>query len=49
MRKQVATNDHAPEDYRADTVRNLDAWYQAFGVKPGEKLYLSPEQRVRIW
>jgi len=30
-------------------VRNLDAWYAAFGVKPGEKLYLPPEQRVRIW
>jgi hypothetical protein len=31
------------------TVRNLDAWYPAFDVKPGEKLYLTPDQRVRIW
>jgi predicted metalloendopeptidase len=30
-------------------VRNMDAWYEAFGVKPGDKLYLAPEQRVRIW
>jgi predicted metalloendopeptidase len=30
-------------------VRNLDAWYEAFGVKPGDKLYLPPEKRVRIW
>jgi predicted metalloendopeptidase len=49
MRKQVATNDHAPEDYRADTVRNLDAWYDAFDVRPGQRLYLAPESRVRIW
>jgi endothelin-converting enzyme/putative endopeptidase len=30
-------------------VRNLDAWYAAFGVKPGDKLYVAPDQRVRIW
>jgi putative endopeptidase len=30
-------------------VRNVDAWYEAFGVKPGDKLYLAPEQRVTIW
>jgi putative endopeptidase len=49
MRKQVATNDHAPEDYRADTVRNLDAWYDAFDVRPAQRLYLEPAARVRIW
>jgi len=49
LRKQIATNDHAPEDYRADTVRNLDAWYDAFDVRPGQKLYLEPAARVRIW
>lgn len=49
MRKQVATNDHAPEDYRADTVRNLDAWYAAFDVRPGQRLYLEPAARVRVW
>jgi putative endopeptidase len=49
LRQQVITDGHAPDEYRADTVRNVDAWYRAFDVKPGEKLYLSPEQRVRIW
>lgn len=49
LRKQIATNDHAPEDYRADTVRNLDAWYDAFDVRPGQRLYLEPAARVRIW
>jgi predicted metalloendopeptidase len=49
LRKQVATNDHAPEDYRADTVRNLDAWYEAFDVRPGQRLYLEPAARVRVW
>jgi predicted metalloendopeptidase len=49
LRQQVITDGHAPDEYRADTVRNLDDWYKAFDVKPGEKLYLAPEQRVRIW
>lgn len=49
MRLQIATDHHAPEKYRIATVRNLDAWYEAFDVKPGDKLYLSPESRVRIW
>jgi putative endopeptidase len=35
LRQQVITDGHAPDEYRADTVRNLDAWYKAFGVKPG--------------
>ena len=49
LRKQVATDNHAPEDYRADTVRNLDAWYHAFDVRPGQRLYLEPSARVRVW
>jgi putative endopeptidase len=49
LRQQVLTNEHAPGEYRADTVRNIDAWYAAFGVKQGEKLYLAPPDRVRIW
>ncbi len=49
LRKRVATDGHAPGMFRALTVRNLDAWYEAFGVKPGDKLYLPPEQRVTIW
>ena len=49
LRTQIATNDHAPEDYRAATVRNLDAWYDAFDVRPGQRLYLAPAARVRVW
>ncbi len=49
LRQQVLTDEHSPAEYRADTVRNNDAWYAAFDVKPGEKLYLAPEERVRIW
>ncbi len=49
LRQTVLTNGHAPGMYRALTVRNLDAWYQAFGVMPGDGLYLSPKERVRIW
>ena len=49
LRDQVVTDPHAPAQYRAYTVRNLDAWYAAFAVKPGEKLYLAPGDRVRVW
>lgn len=49
LRARIATDGHAPGQYRALTVRNLDAWYKAFDVKPGDKLYLPPEKRVRIW
>jgi endothelin-converting enzyme/putative endopeptidase len=48
MRKQL-TNDHAPETYRVATVRNFDAWYDAFDVRPGQRLYVEPGARVRIW
>ncbi|WP_338681047.1 M13 family metallopeptidase [Janthinobacterium sp. TB1-E2] len=48
-RQQILTDGHAPAQYRAATVRNLDAWYPAFDVKPGQQLYLAPEQRVRVW
>lgn len=49
LRLQLTTDGHAPDEFRADTVRNLDAWYQAFGIKPGRKLYLAPDARVRVW
>jgi putative endopeptidase len=49
LRQLVATDSHAPSRWRAEIVRNLDAWYRAFDVKPGQKLYLEPEARVRIW
>ena len=49
LRRQIVTDVHANAPYRALTVRNLDAWYAAFEVKPGQKLYLTPDQRVKIW
>jgi len=49
LRRQVLTDTHAPARFRAATVRNSDAWYPAFDVKPGEALYLPPGKRVRIW
>ena len=49
LRNSVLTNVHAPDMYRAATVRNQDAWYEAFGVKPEQKLFLAPEQRVKVW
>ncbi|HWG49049.1 MAG TPA: M13 family metallopeptidase, partial [Candidatus Acidoferrales bacterium] len=49
LRRQLMTDPHAPGRYRAETVRNVDPWYAAFEVKAGEKLYLAPAQRVRIW
>jgi predicted metalloendopeptidase len=49
FRDQVATDTHAPGEFRSDTVRNVDGWYKAFEVLPGAKLYLKPEERVRIW
>lgn len=48
MRTQLAS-DHAPEMYRVATVRNLDAWYGAFDVQPGQRLYVEPRARVKIW
>ncbi|HEY6339476.1 MAG TPA: M13 family metallopeptidase [Candidatus Sulfotelmatobacter sp.] len=49
LRQQVLTDSHSPGQYRALTVRNIDAWYAAFDVQAGEKLYLAPPERVRIW
>ncbi|HST09016.1 MAG TPA: M13 family metallopeptidase [Terriglobales bacterium] len=49
LRRQVATDIHLPGKYRSDSARNVDGWYEAFGVAAGDKLYLKPEERVRIW
>jgi putative endopeptidase len=50
VRRQVVSDPHSPRQYRVNgPVRNIDAWYAAFGVKPGDKLYVAPDQRVRIW
>ena len=49
LRQGIVTDGHSPDEYRADTVRNLDAWYPAFEVKAGQKLFLPPEGRVHVW
>jgi putative endopeptidase len=50
VRKQVVSDPHSPRQYRVNgVVRNIDAWYASFGVKPGDKLYVAPEDRVHIW
>jgi len=49
LRKQVATDAHSPGEYRSDTVRNVGAWYKAYKVVPGDKLYLKAEDRIGIW
>jgi putative endopeptidase len=50
IRRQVVSDPHSPRSFRVNgVVRNIDAWYPAFQVKPGEKLYLAPADRVRIW
>ena len=50
LKQQAATDSHSPARFRVDgPLRNVDAWYDAFGIKPGDKLYLKPEDRVHIW
>ncbi|HTA66333.1 MAG TPA: M13 family metallopeptidase [Xanthomonadaceae bacterium] len=50
VRTMVVSNPHSPREFRVNgVVHNIDAWYDAFGVKPGDKLYVAPGDRVRIW
>ena len=50
QRRRLVIDPHSPAKFRVDgVVRNIDAWYAAFGVKPGDALYVAPDQRVRIW
>ena len=49
LRAQVVSDGHAPGQFRVRTVRNIDGWYDAFQVKDGQKLFLKPEERVRMW
>lgn len=49
LRQRLITDPHSPSEQRVFVVRNLDPWYPAFDVKQGQKLYLAPEQRVRVW
>lgn len=50
LRQQVLTDPHSPPEFRVNgVVRNVDAWYRAFNIQPGDRLYLPPGQRVHIW
>lgn len=49
MRQQLVTGPHSPGTFRPYVSRNLDPWYQAFNVQPGQAMYLAPERRVRVW
>ena len=49
LRQLVLSDGHAPDEFRADVVRNFDPWYAAFAVKPGQKLFLAPADRVKVW
>ncbi len=50
LKQQVTSDSHSPARFRVDgPMRNIDAWFDAWGVKPGDKLYLKPEERARIW
>ncbi|MGN6500185.1 MAG: M13 family metallopeptidase [Tsuneonella sp.] len=50
MKAQMASDPHSPRRFRTiGPLRNIDAWYAAFGVKPGDTMYIAPEQRARIW
>jgi len=48
-RQRILTDVHAPPEFRALEVRNVDAWYAAFNVRPDQKLYLAPRGRVHVW
>jgi putative endopeptidase len=50
IRQQIVSDTHAPVQYRVNgIVRNMQAWYDAFNVKPGDKLFLAPKNRAQIW
>ncbi|HVV85544.1 MAG TPA: M13 family metallopeptidase [Kofleriaceae bacterium] len=49
LAQRLVTDPHSPSEFRAAVVRNLDVWYDAFKVQPGDALYLPPDQRVHLW
>jgi putative endopeptidase len=49
LNQLLTVDPHSPGHYRAYVVRNLDIWYNSFGVKPGEKYYLAPADRLNVW
>ena len=50
IRQRLLTDPHSPPEFRVNgVVRNVDAWYRAFNIQPGDQFYLAPEQRGHIW
>jgi len=49
LRREIATDNHPPGEYRSDTVRNVESWYKAYEITPGDKLFLKSEDRVGVW
>jgi predicted metalloendopeptidase len=49
LRRQIMNDTHSPGEYRSDTVRNVEPWYNAYKIASGDKLYLKPDDRVAIW
>jgi len=49
LRRQIASDNHPPGEYRSDTVRNVESWYKAYDIAPGDRLFLKPEDRVVVW
>ena len=49
LANRLVTDPHSPSEFRTAVVRNLDAWYEAFKPAPGDKLFLAPDARVKIW
>lgn len=49
LRQRLLTDPHSPSEQRVFVVRNFDSWYNSFNVQPGQKLYLAPADRVRVW
>ena len=48
--QRILTDPHSPEQFRANApITNIDAWYAAFNVKPGDKMYKTPEDRIKVW
>ena len=48
--QQLLTDSHAPDQFRVNgPLTNLDAWYKAFNVQPGQKMYKAPDQRIKVW
>jgi putative endopeptidase len=49
LRRQITTDNHPPGEYRSDTVRNVESWYKAYEITPGDKLFLKSANRVEVW